>query len=80
MKLQLESTDKVVMLQTSKGDVPARIWEGESEAGVPVIAFITRVAVATKQGPEDFAVFERELIECRAPSEAAASFPDRLIL
>lgn len=45
MKMTLESTTKIVELRSRNGAVmQARIWEGVTENGVPVHAFITRVA------------------------------------
>ena len=41
VKLQIESTSKVVEFN----GVPARIWEGHTESGIPVHCFITRIAV-----------------------------------
>lgn len=73
MKIALESTTRIVQLN----GVPARIWEGTTESGVHVIAFVTRVAVRDDQ---DTSQFERELQECRPPSADARAFPTRLVL
>ncbi len=74
MKLTIQSTTKTVTLN----GVPARIWEGETESGIKVHAFIARVAVGKD---EDCADFERELSECIPPSyEVAKSYPTSLIL
>lgn len=69
MKIILESTPEVGTIQV--GDcpvpVPARVWVGTTESGIPVIAFITRIGF-----PEgaDLTEYERELIEA----------PTRLVL
>jgi hypothetical protein len=63
MKVTLESTDKIVHLKTPSGLVPARIWEGTTESGIAVHAFITRVAVHKDL---DQTQFERELLEKHA--------------
>ncbi|HSZ58662.1 MAG TPA: hypothetical protein VK797_23540 [Tepidisphaeraceae bacterium] len=77
MKITLESTDKIVTLN----GVPARLWEGISERGIPVVAFITRLAVPEGQPAEAYEQFERELQEHRAPKpELAGAFDPRLIL
>lgn len=77
MKLIIESTEKIVELKTAQGVVPARIWEGRTESGIPVHCYVTRVAVErTQDGTE----FERELQEHRAPSAVVAAIPARLIL
>jgi hypothetical protein len=78
MKITLEKTSKLVELQTSTGIVPARIWEGTTESGVPIHAFITRIGVARH---EDLTQFERELQEERPPSALIdATYPARMVL
>jgi len=77
MKVTLESTSQIVELCTPDGDVPARIWEGTTEHGVAVIAFITRITPGTDQRNEQF---EAELLKQRTPSEAARAIPARLVL
>jgi hypothetical protein len=78
MRVQLESTDKIVELETPSGRVPARIWEGTTENGIACHAFVTRIAVSKDL---DASEFERELQEHRAPSAAVAQAYDlRLVL
>jgi hypothetical protein len=76
MKITVESTTKVVHLD----GIPARIWEGHTESGVPVHCYITRIAVATDSPPEHFTQFDYELQEQRTPSAEVAAIPLRLIL
>jgi hypothetical protein len=73
MKITIESTTRVVTLN----GVPARIWEGKSEAGIPVLCYVTRLQVADTA---DTTEFERELQEHRAPSFEARAIPLRLVL
>jgi len=78
--LHLKQTTQVVELYDEKTGlvVPARIWEGTTGKGVPVVAFITRVAVRNNQ---DTAEFDRELQEqCEPSMETAMNFPLRMIL
>ena len=60
MKITLENTDEVGAIGIDVGDVhvqvPARIWVGTTESGIPVIAFITRIGALG-----DPTEFEREL-------------------
>lgn len=77
MKLVLESTAKVVQLIIHGVAVPARIWEGRSEAGARVHCYITRVAVV--EG-DDMSEFDRALLEERKPSPEVMSIPARLVL
>lgn len=77
MKVTLESTSKVVELVIDGAVVPARLWEGFTEAGVPCHAYITRIAVKKEK---DAAEFERDLLEQREPSEEMRAIPLRLIL
>lgn len=75
MKVTLESTTKIVELN----GVPARLWEGKTDTGIAVHAFITRIAV-DKDEP-DTQQFETELRECIPPSaNVARSYPTSLIL
>ena len=73
MEIHLENTAKIVSLN----GVPARVWEGHTESGIPVHAYITRIAVAKE---EDTAQFERELSATRAPSAEVEALPLRMIL
>lgn len=73
MRITLESTTKMVEVN----GVPARIWEGTTESGIPIHAYITRVAVETNQNQAEF---ERELNQHRAPSPAVQAISLRLVL
>lgn len=64
MKITIESTTRTVEIN----GVPARVWEGKSERGVPVICCITRIAV---DKGADCSQFEAELQEHAAPSPAS---------
>jgi hypothetical protein len=74
MKLTIESTSKVVELN----GVPARIWEGETESGIKVHCFITRVAHEKDETRTE--QFQRELQETRTPSTDIQAYPLRLVL
>lgn len=74
MKIILESTTKTVELN----GVPARIWEGHTETGVKMHAYITRVAIDRNEtGWEEF---EKELQAQRIPSVDIEAIPTRLII
>jgi hypothetical protein len=74
MKVTIESTMRVVTVN----GVPARVWEGSTEAGVAVTCLVTRIAV---NKADDCSQFERELAEQREPSfDGVRAFPMRLIL
>lgn len=79
MKITLTSTSKIVMLKPGPlaDGVPARVWEGETETGIKVHAFITRIAVKENENTEQF---EQELQECEAPSAEVKIIPTYLIL
>ncbi|NOK64256.1 MAG: hypothetical protein GFH27_549323n5 [Chloroflexi bacterium AL-W] len=77
MRITIESTEKLITLRTDTGTVPARIWEGVSESGIPVIALVTRVAVAESA---DTTAFEAELQQHRAPSAEVEVWPLKLVL
>ena len=73
MIVKLESTTKLVTVN----GVPARIWEGTTDSGIPVHAYVTRIAV---HKDADASQFERELQECRVPSPEVAAISTRLVL
>lgn len=72
MKVTLNSTTKIVTVD----NVPARVWEGETDSGIPVFALITRIATDAPDTTE----FERELAACRVPSPAIRAIDARLVL
>lgn len=72
MKVTLESTTKLVTLN----GVPARVWAGVTEAGIPCHAFVTRIAVSRD---DDISQFERELAEQWAPSTDVSWYPARMV-
>lgn len=74
MKVTMQSTDLIGEV----AGVPARIWEGETEGGVPFIAFVTRVMVH-KDHPQS--EFEAELRESPPPSSATVhAIPLRMVI
>jgi hypothetical protein len=75
MKITIESTTKTVTLN----GIPARIWEGTTEAGVLVICYVARISPQTHD-PDILAVFNVELRQSALPSPEAAAIPLRLIL
>jgi len=77
MEVKLTSTSKIVELELNGARVPARIWEGHTASGIPVIAWITRIAAERDQ---DLAEFDRDLAEQATPSPAAEAFPMRMLL
>lgn len=72
MKIQLESTTKIVNLD----GVDCRVWEGVTESGIPVHCFIALIASNSR----DQRQFAYELQETRPPSPEIAAIPARLIL
>lgn len=72
MRISLESTTKIVVLN----GVHCRVWEGKTERGAPMHAYIAMVAV---DRTEDTAGFERDLQEHRPPSPAIAWIPNRMV-
>ena len=83
MKITIESTSKVVTLREPGGQsVPARIWEGETDTGIPVFCFITRIAplIPEPVPPEVAQKFAEELLRTLPPRPELESFPLRMIL
>lgn len=73
MKVTLQNTTKMVELN----GVPARIWEGTTESGIKVHAFITRIACDRDADQEEF---QKDLKKCIQPSLEIDSYPSRLML
>lgn len=71
MKIELHSTGQIVELN----GVLCRVWEGTTAAGVPVSAFIARVAI---DRAHDARQFERELVETPQPRPTEA-WPTRMV-
>jgi len=82
MKITIHSTTKLVELDTpNNGRVPARIWEGETDSGIPVHCFVTRIApTISNPPPEIVAQFAAELTEQQPPTRALEVYPLRMIL
>jgi hypothetical protein len=77
MKLTIESTAHVVTLEKGDSKIPARVWTGKTESGIPCDVFITRVAV--KDEGNNCAQFERELKEQQRPQPIQV-WPLRMII
>jgi hypothetical protein len=76
MKITIQSTTTL----DTVNNVPARVWEGETDSGVPVVCLITRVAVKKGLPPEAYAQFERELQCHEAPRSELGAIPLRMVL
>lgn len=77
MKIEIESTTKIVEIVINGQNVPARIWEGKTESGIYVHAYITRIAAPDNERLDEF---ERELQEHRKPSPVIDALPLRVII
>lgn len=84
MKITIESTPKLVTLLVNGASVPARVWQGETASGIPVQAFITRIAPEIHgcdplhdDLTEDF---ERELVRQADPRPTVEAIPLRMII
>lgn len=84
MKITLENTDRIVMLELGETEVPARVWQGETEDGIPVHAFITRIAPEIPESDPNIdnltADFERDLQRCADPRPTVRAIPLRFII
>lgn len=66
MKITVTNTDEI---RTLPGGRQARVWEGETESGIPVYCLILVIAV---HRDDDCAEFERELQEPPNPASDRA--------
>jgi hypothetical protein len=76
MNVQLHSTEKMVTLN----GIPARIWEGITESGIEVHAYITRIAIKETESEEAKTQFASELKQCAKPSKQIEAIPSRLVI
>lgn len=77
MKITLENTTKIVHLN----GVPARIWEGQTESGIQIHCYVTRVAVHEgRVHGEDYDKFKQELQTCKRPTLDIEMISWRLLL
>ena len=79
MKIRIESTSKIVTLVVGGKDVPARVWQGETDGGIPVQCFITRIAPEIPKTDPDIdaltAEFERDLRRQSDPRPTVDAIP-----
>lgn len=80
MKIIISPTSKIVTLKPSalETGVPARIWEGQTESGINVTCFISRIACDINEPRTE--EFYAELQEVDPPSPAIEAISMRLIL
>ncbi len=77
MKVTLVSTSKVVQLRKGGQDIPARVWEGTTAAGIKCHAFIAMIAADEAEDLEEFNI---DLQGCAEPSREIAAIPLRMVL
>mgnify|MGYP001587156001 CR=1 FL=1 len=84
MKITIENTSKIVTLVVSGQNVPARVWQGETESGIPVQCFITRISPEIPESDphiDELTVdFERELKRQADPRPTVEAIPLRFII
>ena len=74
MRITVESTDRIVTLN----GIPARIREGETDSGIKLHCFITRIGI--NKNERRLEEFEQELQETKSPSPEMKVYPTSLIL
>jgi hypothetical protein len=84
MKITIVSTTKIVKLVHDGHEIEARVWQGETESGIPVQCFITRIAPEVpKTDPridELTAEFEQELKRQADPRPTVEAIPLRMFI
>jgi hypothetical protein len=84
MKITIESTPKIITLVIDGNEVPARVWQGATELGIPVQCFIASIAPEIPQSDPNFerltATFERELVRQSKPRLTVEAIPLRMII
>jgi hypothetical protein len=78
LKLHIEPTSRIIDVVVDGAAVPARVWEGHTDNGIPVLCCVTRVAARVDH---DRSELDRALAEVADPSPSSyEAFPSRLIL
>lgn len=80
MRASIESTEQIVEIGPpgeAQGVLPARVWIGKTESGIPIQLLVTRIAVESNA---DQTQFQMELKEQHAPPPPVQAFPLRMIL
>lgn len=80
MRITIESTGKVVSFDMNGVTVPARIWQGETDSGIPVQVYVTRLAPEIPTDDPRRERFQQELTEQAAPRPTIEAIPLRMIL
>lgn len=84
MKITIESTTKIVTLDSPGSSVRARVWQGETESGIPVQVFVTRIAPEIPRDDpridELTLEFERDLERCADPRPTVEAIPYRFFI
>lgn len=80
MKIILESTDKIVTLGSGAGARRMRIWQGTTESGVPVHAYIAFVSPEIGDDDPRQGEFQAELEEHSRARPTVRAIDARMIL
>ena len=43
MKVTLRSSSTILALKTPDGSIPVRVWQGQTENGIPVLAYVVEI-------------------------------------
>lgn len=84
VKITIESTAKIVTLDNGGTAIQARVWQGQTESGIPVQVFITRIAPEIPQDHPDIdrltVEFERDLKRQTDPRPSVQAIPLRFFI
>jgi len=84
MLITIENTEKIVELDIGGARVPARIWQGKTDSGIPVQCYVTRIAPEIPETHPDIdrltSDFEAELRRVAKPRKTVEAIPLRVIL
>lgn len=84
MRITIESTSRLVTLIVDNAKVPARLWEGHTENGIPCHCFVTRISPTILESDprvaELSAEFDRDLTRTRKPETDLGPIDLRFIL
>lgn len=84
MKITIESTAKIVEMVEHGHAIKARVWQGETDSGIPVQCFVVRVApeilASDPRIGELTAEFDRDLMRQADVRATVDAIPLRIII
>lgn len=80
MKVTLQSTDRLVEFELAGSRVPVRVWQGETDSGTPVHAYVAYLVPEIDDLDPRHAEFEHELLQHTGARATVRELPIRMVI